>query len=75
MVKEVSIFYKDKQGTRCIYCISVKCAACDANLTLIHYSLYYSSEPFVLGGQPDDDRIFVSSRTERAPDYTEGEQE
>ena len=70
MVKEVSIFYKDKQGTHCI-----KCAACDVNLTLIHYSLYYSSEPFVLGGQPDDDRIFVSSRTERAPDYTEGEQE
>ena len=25
----------------------------------------------MLGGQPDDDRIFVSSRTERAPDYTE----
>ena len=33
------------------------------------------SEPFILGGQPNDDRIFVSSRTERAPDYTEGEQE
>ena len=45
------------------------------NLTLIQYLLLYSSEPFVLGGQPDDDRIFVSSRTERAPDYTEGEQE
>ena len=33
------------------------------------------SEPFVVGGQPDDDRIFVEERIERAPDYTEGEQE
>ena len=36
---------------------------------------YHSSEPFVVGGQPDDDRIFVQERVERAPDYTEGEQE
>ena len=56
-------------------CLLYLYKACDNNWTLIQYSLYYSSEPFVLGGQPDDDRIFVSSRTERAPDYTEGEQE
>ena len=43
-------------------------------LLIDHFQLFFS-EPFVLGGQPDDDRIFVSSRTERAPDYTEGEQE
>ena len=42
-------------------------------MTIISFIIF--SEPFVLGGQPDDDRIFVSSRTERAPDYTEGEQE
>ena len=45
------------------------------NSLLIDYFQLFFSEPFVLGGQPDDDRIFVSSRTERAPDYTEGEQE
>ena len=33
------------------------------------------SEPYVIGGQPNDDRVFVQERTERAPDYTEGEQE
>ena len=33
------------------------------------------SEPFIVGGQPDDDRIYVEERVERAPDYTEGEQE
>ena len=32
------------------------------------------SEPFLVGGQPDDDRIFVEERQERAPDYTEGEE-
>ena len=32
------------------------------------------SEPFVVGGQPGDDRIFVEERKERAPDYTEGEE-
>ena len=36
---------------------------------------FFFSEPFVVGGQPDDDRIFVQERVERAPDYTEGEQE
>ena len=36
---------------------------------------YIFSEPFVVGGQPDDDRIFVQERVERAPDYTEGEGE
>ena len=34
-----------------------------------------SSEPYILGGQPDDDRIYVENRVERAPDYTEGERE
>ena len=29
------------------------------------------SEPYILGGQPTDDRIYVESRIERAPDYTE----
>ena len=31
----------------------------------------YFSEPYILGGQPTDDRIYVESRIERAPDYTE----
>ena len=35
----------------------------------------FFSEPFIVGGQPDDDRIYVEERVERAPDYTEGEQE
>jgi len=29
------------------------------------------NEPYILGGQPTDDRIYVESRIERAPDYTE----
>jgi len=28
-------------------------------------------EPLIAGGQPDDDRIYVENRIERAPDYTE----
>ena len=31
------------------------------------------SEPYIIGGQPEDDRIYVENRIERAPDYTEGE--
>ncbi|CAB4060805.1 NCAM [Lepeophtheirus salmonis] len=33
-----------------------------------------SNEPFIPGGQPNDDRILVHNFIERAPDYTEGEQ-
>ena len=33
------------------------------------------SEPFIVGGQPMDERIYVENRVERAPDYTEGEEE
>jgi hypothetical protein len=33
--------------------------------------LYLFSEHFVAGGQPDDDRIYIENRVERAPDYTE----
>ena len=36
---------------------------------------YLCSEPYILGGQPTDDRIYVESRVERAPDYTEGEEQ
>ena len=55
-----------------MFCNTLSFSSCDEMLSNL---FLYSSEPFVLGGQPDDDRIFVSSRTERAPDYTEGEQE
>lgn len=41
----------------------------------IYLYLFCFSEPFIIGGQPNDDRIYVENRVERAPDYTEGEQE
>ena len=35
----------------------------------------FFSEPYILGGQPTDDRIYVKNHVERAPDYTEGEEQ
>ena len=43
------------------------------HFTLDHFDFHFS-EPFVVGGQPGDDRVFVEERKERAPDYTEGEE-
>lgn len=42
---------------------------------MIDHWHYDSSEPYIPGGQPLDDRIYVDNRVERAPDYTEGETE
>ena len=47
----------------------------DEKWTKKWHFLNFFSEPFIVGGQPDDDRIYVEERVERAPDYTEGEQE
>ena len=49
-----------------MFCIAIK----KCILTYIKPLLCFS-EPFILGGQPTDDRIYVESRIERAPDYTE----
>ena len=37
----------------------------------VNVFLLFFSEPFIAGGQPDDDRIYIENRVERAPDYTE----
>ena len=34
-------------------------------------NLLYFRDPYIPGGQPMDDRIYIESRIERAPDYTE----
>ena len=44
-------------------------------LTSIQWSLIsnllHFRDPYIPGGQPMDDRIYIESRIERAPDYTE----
>ena len=40
------------------------------NVIFAHFFVNFS-EPFIAGGQPDDDRVYIENRVERAPDYTE----
>lgn len=53
----------------------IVCKASGDPLPDIIWRKWSRNEPFIVGGQPDDDRIYVENRIERAPDYTEGEQE
>jgi len=53
----------------------IVCKASGDPLPDIIWRKWSRNEPYVIGGQPNDDRVFVQERTERAPDYTEGEQE
>jgi len=53
----------------------IVCKASGDPLPDIIWRKWSRNEPFIVGGQPDDDRIYVEERVERAPDYTEGEQE
>lgn len=51
------------------------CKASGDPLPDIIWRKWSQNEPFIAGGQPLDDRIYVENRVERAPDYTEGEEE
>ena len=51
------------------------CKASGEPLPEIVWRKWSRNEPYVVGGQPEDDRVYVQTRVERAPDYTEGEEE
>ncbi|XP_071742789.1 fasciclin-2 isoform X4 [Lepeophtheirus salmonis] len=52
----------------------IVCKASGDPMPDIFWRKWSSNEPFIPGGQPNDDRILVHNFIERAPDYTEGEQ-
>jgi len=51
----------------------LKCKASGDPLPKILWRKWSMSEPYVLGGQPDDERIIIEDQIVEAPDYTEGE--
>ncbi|XP_059086244.1 fasciclin-2-like isoform X2 [Tigriopus californicus] len=54
---------------------SIICKASGDPLPEIIWRKWSQNEPYIPGGQPLDDRIYVENSLERAPDYTEGETE